>query len=155
MLTHLFLISLAQQPVHANPDKVALTPPQNHVLIEQMLSARHPEDLPDAAQWAQTNDAEEGLLWMASNGRLDRHRQRALAALRFFESDSTRTVLLEKAASTRHTPLVRAGAMEGLQGQQLADQDCVRVAQINTQEDERLAALQAQLLASDTCKKVR
>lgn len=155
MLTQLFLMTLAQQPVHAAPDKVAVTPPTNHVLIEQMLSARHPEDLPGAAQWSQVDNAEDGLLWLATHGRLDRHRQRALAALRFFESDQARELLMERATSPRHTSLVRAGAMEGLQGQNLSDPQCVRVAQTDTTQDERLAALQSAVLASDTCKNGR
>ena len=155
MLTHLFLIALTQQPLHAAPDKVAVAPPQNQVLIEQMLSARHPEDLPGAAQWAQMDNAEEGLLWLATNGRLDRHRQRALAALRFFESDRARDLLLDRATHARHTSLVRAGAMEGLQGQRLSEQHCSRIERVVAGLDERLAALQSQLLASDTCKNVR
>ena len=152
MLTHLFLITLAQQPLQAEPAKASVAPPQNHVLIQQMLSARHPEDLPDAAQWAQTDNAEEGLFWLANNGRLDRHRQRALAALKFFESDSARALLVEKATSTRQTPLVRAGAMEGLQGQSLTTQQCTRIVQTETRADERLDALRVLLLSSDTCK---
>lgn len=96
-------------------------------VVEQMLSAWHPQDLPGADEWAQVDEAPEALLWLADHAALNRDRQRALSALRHFERSTVRDVLYEKAKDNTLPELVRLGALSGLRGQRLSTAMCTQL----------------------------
>ena len=125
--------------------------PDDLAEIEWMLGAWHPEDLPEAAQWAKMPNAAPALLWLGNHGELNRDRSRALAALRYFKGEAIQASLVENALNPALHALVRRSALLGLQGQQLSREACEGISSAMLKEVETLQRAMDALKASPAC----
>lgn len=127
----MMLLTLLWGCAHADPVKTTLpSQPANHAAQQQatlsladapegtaqvrdLLSARHPTDLPSADVLAEHN-APASLQWLAVHDTHLLQRQRALTALAAFPSDSVESTCADAAKHTQ--PMVRAAAVRCLAG---------------------------------------
>lgn len=90
--------------------------------IRALLRARHPSDLPDRAVLERHPKADESLRWLATHDETRIIRIRALALLRHYPDEETRALLLEVAGQAPLPSAIRAAALRGMQGFDLASQ---------------------------------
>ena len=147
----------APHPKHAavqqeNGTTRAPEKPANVQEITYLLSARHPEDMPDDGVWEARPDAAEALRWIVIHGPLNLHRARALSILRHYPESSTKDLLLNHLEEVRYHTLIRSAAAHGLMGQTLEESECTRIGRLDASDSEGLKMALRNLLA-DRCTK--
>lgn len=109
----------AATPVELQPgDPVSVQKtavPAEHEKLHSLLTARHPEDLPDHDALV-ANGAPAGLVWIANNDEMVMMRERALLLLRTFPSDNA---TCRQVFGSDQQPKLRAAAIRCLAGADL------------------------------------
>jgi len=139
-----FMVAPPVMPTEGAPEDI------NQVMA--MLSARHADGLPTAADWGRRPSAAPALRWIAAHGPLAFQQERALAALRFFVDDESKAFLLEKALDPSLSAIVRNGAVVGLSGHPLTAADCSRLAHQAEETEGVLRASLKRLHLSPDCR---
>jgi hypothetical protein len=94
--------------------------------LEELLRAFHPEDLPSKDALAHHPGAHDSLVWLASNGEPLSMRARALTLLAHHPSPTSSDLLVDVASNPGSHPSLRAAALLGLGGHDLAGDASLR-----------------------------
>ena len=116
--------------------------------LMMLLSARHPEGLPNASLWADLPDAANALRWIVEHAPLNLQRERALIALRHYPNQVNKSLLMTYALESNFHHLIRAGAMHGLSGQNLSTENCTALRNIRISDTKSLERALISLLDS-------
>lgn len=112
------------RPAATTADPASGAPgPEGTAELQSMLMAWHSEDLPTRAVLDHHANAQGSLLWMARNGQTMVIRVRAMGLLGLYPSVEAGQLLDGIASDDSQHPSLRAGAMRGLGGQDLAAEE--------------------------------
>ncbi len=117
--------------------------------VRALLQARHVVDLPSKAVLDHRQDAAGSLRWLATQDKVQAIRVRALTLLRHYPDDMTAAILIEVAQLKTERSGIRAAALRGMVGFDLAEATIMRneLSSHLGEEDAMLAVAAVQTLA--------